>query len=131
MSLQLFEFLQPGDVERRLHQRELAAPVLNMELKETDDVYSLVVDAPGVPKEDIKLNFENGVLSVSVEHKEEHVQRDEKVHFTERSYGHSSRAIRLPKSIAADKITAKHANGVLTVTVPKQDQSRTKYIQIQ
>lgn len=79
MSLQLFEFLQPGDVERRLHQRELAAPVLNMELKETDDVYSLVVDAPGVPKEDIKLNFENGVLSVSVEHKEEHVQRDEKV----------------------------------------------------
>ncbi|CEO96288.1 SHSP domain-containing protein [Plasmodiophora brassicae] len=136
MSLQLWEsFFEPTPLERRLvsRQREtVQAPVLKMEFKETDNAYALTVETPGSSKDDIKLKIENGVLTVSAERQEERVEEKEHVHFSERTYGQTSRSIRLPKNINADKVTAKHENGLLLVNIPKQDETKSSdYITIE
>ena len=103
-----------------------------MELKESDKAYTVKVDAPGANKDDIKLSVENGVLTVTAEHKESKSGEKDHVHFSERVYGHVSRSLRLPKDINGAKIAAKHENGVLVIDIPKQDiKEKTSYIPIQ
>lgn len=134
MSIQLFEFLQPSNFERRLFGRSdwgRATPSLKLEFKESATAYNLTMETPGIAKQDIKLNVENGVLTVTAECKQERSGEKDHVHFSERSYGVSSRSIRLPRNVAADRIAARHENGVLTVDIPKQDNDASSSIQIQ
>jgi HSP20 family protein len=97
--------------------------------EDKDNVY-VVADLPGVEEKDIKLNFQNGILSISGEKSEEKESKDKNFHRVERSYGSFSRSIALPTHIDAEKATAAFKNGVLEVTLPKKEEAKPQEISI-
>lgn len=91
-----------------------------MDVKEDDRGYTIEAEVPGAKKEDITLNLESGRLTIGVAGKETANDDEKKLVHKERRYAYMERSIYL--SDAADTGTeAKLDNGVLTVTVPKQD----------
>ncbi len=98
------------------------------DLAETDDAYLIFMDLPGVPKENVKITFEEGMLKVSGERP----MSDENVRYyrIERPYGRFFRTFTFARDINPDKISASYENGVLTITVPKAEESKPVRIEI-
>lgn len=106
----------------------------DVDIKETDKDYMLEADMPGLTKEDIQLDYDNNVLSISAHREEGKDEQDKEGNYIrrERSVRSYSRQFLL-KDVKEDSITAKFDNGVLTVQLPKKDSSETptKKIDIQ
>lgn len=92
-----------------------------VDLYEKDTAYQVVAELPGIPKDDIKLSFKEGVLNLNVE-------RDSKDEET--SSQSASRAIRFPDNVDAGKTEASYKDGVLYVTVPKSQEAQPQVINI-
>jgi HSP20 family protein len=103
-------------------------------IKETDKTYEMELVAPGLKKEDLKLNVSNDMLTVSFEHKEENNQENEEEGWLKREYRHQSfsRSFSLDDTIDANKISAKYQDGVLHLSLPKKEgaQKISKNIEI-
>jgi HSP20 family protein len=89
------------------------------DVKETDNSYIIHAELPGVQKEDIKLELQDGILTISGEKKHEKKEENEKWHKVERSYGRFQRCMALPEGITEENIKATFDNGVLQVEFPK------------
>jgi HSP20 family protein len=105
-------------------------PAVNVE--EDEKEYRIEVAAPGLEKEDLKVVLNNGVLTISSEKKVE--KEDKKDNYIRREFGYSSfsRSFTLPEEVDAEKINAKHKNGVLNISIPKAEMkvSQTKEFKI-
>lgn len=101
-----------------------------VDISETNDNYVITADLPGMSKEDVKVSYENGILTIHGERKQEKEEKGKSFHRVERSYGTFERSFRLPSRIAVDKIDAKFKDGVLTLTVPKTEEAKPKEIPI-
>lgn len=97
-------------------------------LEETDKIV-VKVEAPGVDEKDLRVTFEDGVLTVSGERQFER-KDDRNYHRIERAYGSFTRSFSLPRSVDAAQIAANYRNGVLEIEVPKKEESRPKQIMI-
>src|SRR5690606_1784904 len=97
---------------------------------ENKDNYVISLDIPGVKKEDVKISYSAGELSISGERKQEHESRDNNFYRLERSYGRFYRSFNLPKEIKEEAIEAEYKNGQLTVTIPKSESVKAKEIAI-
>jgi HSP20 family protein len=104
--------------------------VPSMDLVETEDHFVLRADLPGMGEEDIKIEFEDGTLTVSGERKAEHESKNEGYYRVERAFGSFSRSLTLPKGIDAEAVTANFDRGVLEVRVPKPEQRKPRRIEI-
>ncbi|KAM0001334.1 putative small heat shock protein HSP20 [Helianthus debilis subsp. tardiflorus] len=92
---------------------------------ETPRVHIFKADLPGLKKEEVKVETEEGrVLQISVERIRENKEKDDKWHRVERSSGKFVRRFRLPENAKVDEVKASMENGVLTVTVPKQEMKK-------
>jgi HSP20 family protein len=101
-----------------------------MDLVETDEQYVLRADLPGLSQEDINLEFDGDVLTVSGERKSEHEERTDGYYRLERATGSFSRSLTLPEGVDPDAVTATFDNGVLEVRIPKPEQRRPKKVAI-
>jgi HSP20 family protein len=101
-----------------------------MDLVETDAHFVLRADLPGLTEEDVAIEVEDSVLTLSGERKAEHEEKGEGFHRVERSFGSFSRSLSLPDGVDADKIEAKFDSGVLEVRVPKPEESKPTRVQI-
>ena len=97
-------------------------------LEETDRIV-VKVEAPGVEEKDLRVTFEDGVLTVTGERQFER-KDDRNYHRIERAYGTFTRSFTLPRSVDAAQIVANYRNGVLEIEVPKKEESRPKQITI-
>jgi len=95
---------------------------------ENEDEIRIDVAAPGLKKDDFKLNYDNGRLMISSEKKAEHEEKEgKKVTRREFHYQSFQRAFNLPENLVnADKIAAKYENGILHVTLPKREEAKPK-----
>jgi HSP20 family protein len=100
------------------------------DVAETEDSYVLHVDAPGLKREDFNINWQEGTLTVSGERKWEERSERENVVRMERAFGHFFRSFQLPKSVNGDMISAVYQDGVLTVNIPKAEESKPRRIEI-
>lgn len=93
----------------------------------------LTAELPGMTRDDIEIELENNVLTIRGEKKIEREEKGEegRRYIYERSSGSFSRSFTLPHTVAADRITAKFEDGVLTVTMPKTEEARARHITIQ
>lgn len=98
-----------------------------VDVHDLETLYRVHVDLPGVAKEDIKVAYEDGLLTISGERK---FDKSENGHF-ERQHGKFSRSFTLPETIDADAIAAKYEAGVLSVDVPKTAKEKRKQITVQ
>jgi len=101
-----------------------------VDLSETESEFVIALDLPGLKKDDVTINFESDMLTISGERREETSREDVNYYRTERFYGRFSRSFTFPKAVEIDKITAGFEDGVLTVRVPKAAESKPRKIQI-
>ncbi|KAJ6819232.1 17.8 kDa class I heat shock protein-like [Iris pallida] len=90
--------------------------------KETPEAHVFKADLPGIKKEEVKVEVEEGrVLQISGERSKEQEEKGDRWHRVERSSGRFLRRFRLPENAKVDQVKAAMENGVLTVTVPKEE----------
>ncbi|KAJ7284287.1 hypothetical protein O6H91_Y340100 [Diphasiastrum complanatum] len=105
---------------RRFAQDVSAIASTRVDWVETPEAHVFKADLPGLKKEEIKVQIEDGrTLQISGERKKEEVEKTDKWHRVERSRGSFLRRLRLPENAKVDEVKAKVEDGVLTVTVPK------------
>ena len=104
------------------------SPAVNV--SETQTHYKIKAELPGLKKEDVKVSFENGVLTVSGERKEEHEDKSARYHVYECTSGSFSRSFGLGNSVDPQKIDAEFKDGVLSVTLAKSESAKNKEIEI-
>ncbi|MBS1910417.1 MAG: Hsp20/alpha crystallin family protein [Bacteroidetes bacterium] len=112
-----------------------------VDVHEDDHAYLLDVELPGLSRDDIKINFQEGTLSIAGERSYEYekkengengaVQGNQKnAHRVERFYGKFHRSFSFPASVNAEGIKASFENGVLRITVPKAETVKPRQISI-
>lgn len=98
---------------------------MKVDIKETDVDYKIEAELPGIPKEDVQLGIENNRLTIHVAHNEE--QNEEKDNYIKRGCRSCimSRSFNL-ENVNTQPITAKFENGILHITLPKQEPERVQ-----
>lgn len=104
--------------------KRIATPAVN--IIESKDDYRIEVAAPGLNKDDFKINIENNVLTISAEKEEKTENEGESYVRREFNYASFSRSFTLPDSMDTEKISAKHKDGVLDVIIPKKEEAKQK-----
>jgi HSP20 family protein len=103
----------------------------SVDISETDKEYLIRAALPAVKKEDVKVTYEDGMLTLSGERRKEEEKVGEKFHRVESLYGNFTRSFQLPDAIDAGKISAVAKDGVLTVHVPKTEVKKLATIAVQ
>jgi len=117
-----------GEMERRFDRffepRWEDAPALgewapSLDLSETKDAFVVKAEVPGMDQGDIQVLLQENLLTIKGEKRQEKMDKDERYHRVERTYGAFTRMLRLPVAVDGSKVDAKFKNGLLTVTLPK------------
>src|SRR5579872_4185999 len=101
-----------------------------MDLVETEDDFVLRADLPGVNEDDVNIELEDNVLTISGQRKAEHEERKEGYYRVERASGTFSRSLTLPEGVDPEKVSAKFDRGVLEVRIPKPEQRKPRKVTI-
>jgi len=100
-------------------------------VKEQDNAYVVHAELPGIKKENIHVNVDGAVVSISAERKQEkEVKEGERLLRTERYFGKVSRSFQLGQDIDDGQATAKFSDGVLELTLPKKAATQAKRLTI-
>lgn len=106
--------------------KEMLSYVPAVNISERANDFMIELAAPGVSKEDFKVEVENGILTISSQKSEEKKEGDSR--FTRREFSYSSfkRSFSLPEHVQTDNIEATYNNGVLVLVLPKKDEAKQK-----
>jgi HSP20 family protein len=100
-----------------------------VDVAEDKDRIHVKVEVPGMEEKDLRINYEDGLLTVSGERQFE--KRDDRsYHRIERAYGTFVRSFNLPRTVDPNKIVASYRDGVLEIEIPKKDEAKPKKIEI-
>lgn len=129
-------FKQLKEIEKNLYTQVgnnegVTAFVPTVNTREGEFAYHVDVDLPGVKKEDIKVDLNKGVLTISGERKTKEEIKQEDYYKIETYFGKFSRSFTLPDNVDIENIEAKSDNGVLEIVIPKlKDDVSKKSIEI-
>ena len=104
------------------------SPRINVE--ENDNEWLISAELPGVEKEDVKVNFQDSILTISGEKKFEKEDKNKNYHRIERSYGKFSRSLNINSAVLQDKIDASYKDGILNISLPKAEEAKPKLIDV-
>jgi len=102
-------------------------PAVN--IRETKDSYEVEMAAPGMKKEDFKIELDRNILTISSEKTEEYEEQGEEEKYSRKEFSYQSfqRSFSLPKEVVdEDKIKAQYRDGVLHLTIPKKEEAKQK-----
>jgi HSP20 family protein len=102
----------------------------SVDVWETENEIVYAFDLPGVDRDKIAVEFEEGTLSVSAERERSQELSDDRFYRFERRFGRFSRTIALPQGVSEDSIGADYKDGVLEVHVPKPEQPKPRRIEV-
>ena len=101
-----------------------------MDLVETGDHYVLRADLPGLSDEDVNVELQDNMLTISGERKPEHESQQEGYYRLERAFGAFSRSLTLPDGVDPGAVQAHFDRGVLEIRIPKPEQKMPRHVQI-
>jgi HSP20 family protein len=101
-----------------------------LDIEENEDSYLVKASVPGFAPEDIKVEVEDGVLTIRAEHSSEDEQEHEGWHLRERYSGTVERKLRLGKNVDSEAIEAELEHGVLTLRLSKVEEAKPKLIEV-
>lgn len=111
-----------------LDESGLLAPAVDV--LEDDQSVTVSAELPGLRKEDVQIQFENGLLSISGEKCEESEKKGRTFHRVERRFGAFNRVFALPQGANVDKAEAEFKDGVLTIRMPLREEAKPKVLKI-
>jgi HSP20 family protein len=103
---------------------------LPVDLYESDQGYTLIANIPGVAQDQINITLNQNVLSLGVDVPQHSPAEGQRSLMMERSSGHFSRSISLPRPVNSDQIEAVYENGVLTLSLPLAPEAQPKRIAV-
>ena len=120
-----FAFPAFPDTEKALYGKH-AKNLMKTDVKETDTEYELIIDLPGFKKEDVKLDLENGYLTITANRSEDLNEKDKEGHYIrqERCTGSCARSFYVGEEIKPEDVTAKFENGILSLKLPKAEPAK-------
>lgn len=101
-----------------------------VDVYEDENAFLIKLDLPEVSKDDVKVNLNDNVLSITGERRFEHEDKRDGYHRVERSYDQFYRSFTLPPNVNAEEINAEFRDGVLRLTLPKREEAKPKQIQV-
>jgi len=113
---------------RDVHSRGTDYPALNFWSNENEAF--LEIEMPGVVQDDFELTVADDVVTIAGERKDPYVAEQATAHRQERAFGKFSRTLQLPFAVDADKVVARYENGVLRVTLPRHESTKSKRIAV-
>ncbi len=116
-----------GEEPARFFGRDFSPSV---DIVEKDNEVLITAEIPGIDQKDLEVDLTGGVLTIKGEKKDEREEKGENYHRVERSFGSFSRSFTLPCEVQEDKVESKYKDGVLSLTLPKQEASKKKTIPI-
>ncbi len=102
-----------------------------MDVSETEEMVLVKAELPGLDVNDIDVSIIGDRLSIKGEKRKETEREGEHFHSSERYYGAFQRSFQLPATVKIEQIEAKFEKGILTITLPKTEEAKTKEIKIQ
>ncbi len=109
--------------------RNSGATLPDANVMETNDAFKIEVAAPGMKRDDFKVELDNNVLTISSQREENREEKDEKGNYTHKEFSYQAfqRSFSMPENkVEGEKISARYADGILYVTVPKKEEARKK-----
>jgi HSP20 family protein len=100
--------------------------VPKVDIIENEKAYEISVAVPGLSKDDFKIDLNDNFLTISGERKFSKEKKENNLHVVETQYGNFSRSFSLPENVDASKITAAYTNGILEITIPKDEKKVLK-----
>ena len=126
---QLPTFVNPfygRPVINRYYNTTPNVPAVNV--KETDTAFVLELAAPGIKKENLKINVEKNILTIGYQSEQKDEEATDKFTRQEFAFNSFERSFRLPKNVNADEIKAAYTDGILTVELPKFEAKEEKLV---
>ena len=114
----------------RSSQQFLGGWLPAVDLYENKDNLVVRAELPGMKKEDIDISLHDGVLTLSGERKQDEQCKNAEVYRSERFLGRFQRTITVASPVQADKVNATYKDGILTITLPKTEESKPKQIEV-
>lgn len=127
---QVNRIFESGLVQGRTGQNDLATWAPTVDIYEGQNELVAKVDLPGVDEKDIDIRLENSILTIRGERKFEKSVSEDNYLRVERAYGSFARTFSLPNTVNAEGINASYNNGVLTIHMPKREESTPKQVKV-
>jgi len=105
--------------------------MLPVDVNETQDALKLKAALPGVDPQDVNIEVNENVLTISAERRHEDKVQDGGYQWIEQQYGSFSRSVTLPRYADSERIEARYNNGVLELTIPKRESAKPRRIELQ
>lgn len=102
----------------------------NVDLEETDQEFILCAEVPGIPRDQLDVNIAEGRVILKGERRQREGTADVTFHCKEMAYGVFERVVELPAPVVPDKATAKVADGLLTLTLPKAESAKRTAVKV-
>jgi len=102
----------------------------NVDIIENEDSYTLSAEVPGVDRKDLKVTVEDDTLIIEAEKRNSYEEKKDGHYHSERSYGKFSRSFKLNGKVDAEKIEAAYKNGVLTLSLPKREEAKSREVTV-
>lgn len=101
-----------------------------VDIAENNNEYIIKAELPGLQKEEVKISIENNILTIRGERKNEQEKKETNYHRIERSYGMFERSFAVPGTVKTSEIDAQFKDGILTLTLPKAEETKPKMIDV-
>jgi HSP20 family protein len=108
----------------------LSAWAPRVDVHETENALVISADLPGVNEKDLDVRVENNMLTIRGERKMDNTVQEDKYVRVERVYGSFSRSFALPNTVNTEAVKADYVHGVLTLTLPKREESKPKQVKV-
>jgi len=102
----------------------------SLDFSEDEKAYIVRLEAPGIPKDDLEVNLDGQILTISGRRSFEKEEKNEEYFWREREQGRFVRTVRLPSAVDGSKVEANYNDGVMTIRLPKADSANRSRILI-
>jgi HSP20 family protein len=127
----LEDFFNRDWTDSSIARRSVAATLPAVNIREDNDQFLLEVAAPGMKRDDFKVELDNSVLTISSDKGENHVEQNGAANYARREFNYQAfqRSFSLPEDkVEGDKIAARYTDGILHISIPKKDEAKLKPI---
>ena len=127
-DIDIFDRFFDFDLPTLLRDEDMVVP--HFDISETEKEYVISGEIPGIDVKDLNVTLTNGIITIKGEKKNESEKKEKNYHRIERHYGSFERSFRVPDNVKTDKLNANYKDGILELSLPKDEIIEVKKIEV-